>query len=106
MVPHRRLRIRTAAWWLLYPVAYCAFTTVRGVVSPGSAYPYGFIDVSELGYGGLLLNVVVYGIGFFVLGPGRWSASTGVLPARRDRRASATRARRREHDEHGPAPAK
>jgi hypothetical protein len=68
MVPHRRLRIRNAAYWLLYPVAYCAFTTVRGVLSPGSAYPYGFIDVSELGYGGLLLNVVIYGIGFFVLG--------------------------------------
>lgn len=68
MVPHRRLRVRDAAWWLLYPVAYCAFTTVRGVVSPSSDYPYGFIDVSELGYGGLLLNVLIYGVGFFVLG--------------------------------------
>jgi hypothetical protein len=68
MVPHRRLRVRTAAWWLLYPVAYCAFSTVRGVLSPGSDYPYGFVDVSEIGYGGLLLNVLVYGVGFFVLG--------------------------------------
>jgi hypothetical protein len=68
MVPHRRLRIRTAAWWLLYPVAYCAFTTLRGALSPGSDYPYGFVDVSELGYGGLLLNVLIYGVGFFVLG--------------------------------------
>ncbi|WP_426595466.1 Pr6Pr family membrane protein [Cellulomonas sp. McL0617] len=68
MVPHRRLRIRNATWWLAYPVAYCAFTTVRGVVSPGSPYPYGFIDVSELGYGGLLLNVLLYGVGFWVLG--------------------------------------
>jgi hypothetical protein len=68
MVPHRRLRVRNAAWWLLYPVAYCAFSTVRGVVSPGSDYPYGFVDVSEIGYGGLLLNVLIYGVGFFVLG--------------------------------------
>lgn len=68
MVPHRSLRIRNAAWWLTYPVAYCAFTTIRGVVSPGSPYPYGFIDVSELGYGGLVLNVLIYGVGFFVLG--------------------------------------
>ncbi|WP_051274331.1 Pr6Pr family membrane protein [Cellulomonas sp. URHD0024] len=68
MVPHRRLHIRTAAWWLTYPVAYCAFATVRGVVSLGSAYPYGFIDVSVLGYGGLLKNVVIYAVGFFVLG--------------------------------------
>lgn len=68
MVPHRRLRVSHAACWLLYPVAYCAFATVRGLVSPGSAYPYPFVDVSEIGYGGLLLNVVIYGIGFFVLG--------------------------------------
>ena len=68
MVPHRRLRIRNAAYWLLYPVAYCAFSTVRGVLSPSSDYPYGFVDVSELGYGGLLLNVLIYGVGFFVLG--------------------------------------
>ncbi|WP_315097333.1 Pr6Pr family membrane protein [uncultured Cellulomonas sp.] len=81
LVPHRRLRIRTAALWLLYPVAYCAFTTVRGVLSPGSDYPYGFIDVAELGYGGLVLNVLIYGVGFFVLG----LALVGIdrlLPAR------------------------
>jgi len=68
MVPHRRLRVSHAAWWLLYPVAYCAFATVRGLVSPHSAYPYPFVDVSDIGYDGLLLNVVVYGIGFFLLG--------------------------------------
>ncbi|WP_231495909.1 Pr6Pr family membrane protein [Cellulomonas sp. HZM] len=68
MVPHRRLHVSTAAWWLLYPVAYCAFTTVRGVLAPGSAYPYPFVDVDSIGYGGLLLNVLLYGIGFFVLG--------------------------------------
>jgi hypothetical protein len=81
MVPHRRLRVRNAAWWLLYPVAYCAFTTIRGIVSPGSPYPYGFVDVSELGYGGLVLNVLIYGVGFFVLG----LALVGIdrlLPAR------------------------
>jgi len=68
MVPHRRLHVRTAALWLAYPVAYCAFATLRGVASPGSDYPYGFVDVSELGYGGLLKNVVIYAIGFFLLG--------------------------------------
>jgi hypothetical protein len=68
LVPHRRLRIRNAAYWLLYPVAYCAFSTVRGLLSPTSDYPYGFVDVSELGYGGLVLNVLIYGVGFFVLG--------------------------------------
>lgn len=81
MVPHRRLHVRTAAWWLAYPVAYCAFSTIRGVVSPGSPYPYGFVDVSEIGYGGLMKNVVIYAIGFFLLG----LALVGIdrlLPAR------------------------
>jgi len=68
LVPHHRLRVRHAGLWLLYPVAYCVFATIRGAVSPGSAYPYGFIDVSVLGYGGLLLNVLIYGVGFFALG--------------------------------------
>jgi len=68
LVPHRRLRIRTAAYWLLYPVAYCTFSTVRGLLSPTSDYPYGFVDVSDLGYDGLVLNVLIYGVGFFVLG--------------------------------------
>lgn len=66
--PHRRLRIKNAALWLLYPVAYCAFTTVRGVVLPDTDYPYGFVDVAEIGYLGLVQNVVLYGVGFFVLG--------------------------------------
>src|SRR5690606_16793697 len=37
-------------------------------VSPGSAYPYGFVDLDALGWTGLLVNVVLYGAGFFVLG--------------------------------------
>src|SRR5690606_21719718 len=65
---HRRLRGLDAARWLLYPLAYFAFTTIRGFVSPGSAYPYGFVDLDALGWTGLLVNVVLYGAGFFVLG--------------------------------------
>ncbi|WP_265522759.1 Pr6Pr family membrane protein [Oerskovia flava] len=65
---HRRLRVRNAALWLLYPLAYFGFTTVRGLVSPGSEYPYGFVDLGELGWGGLVTNVLIYGVGFFVLG--------------------------------------
>jgi len=65
---HRRLRGLDAARWLLYPLAYFAFTTIRGFVSPGSEYPYGFVDLDELGWTGLLVNVVLYGAGFLVLG--------------------------------------
>lgn len=65
--PHRRMRWRYAWWWLTYLVAYVVFTTLRGTVWDLD-YPYGFIDLGELGWGGLLLNVLVYGVGFAGLG--------------------------------------
>lgn len=64
---HRRLRWRYSWWWLTYLLAYVTFTTVRGTVWDLD-YPYGFIDLGELGWGGLLLNVLIYGIGFTALG--------------------------------------
>lgn len=65
---HRRLRWRTAALWVLYLVAYAAFALVRAAVLPEPHYPYGFIDLAELGWGGFLTNVATYGVGFYALG--------------------------------------
>ncbi|MFC3999870.1 Pr6Pr family membrane protein [Nocardiopsis sediminis] len=65
---HGRLRWRHAALWLAYPLVYVVFTTVRGIVLPGSAYPYFFVDVPVIGYDGLLLNVLGYAIAFYLLG--------------------------------------
>lgn len=65
---HRRLRWRHAALWLLYLVAYASFTTVRAEVLATPHYPYGFLDLGELGWGGFLLNIAMYGLGFYVLG--------------------------------------
>lgn len=64
---HRRMKWRFAWWWLLYLVAFVVFTTIRGIVWDLD-YPYGFIDLDELGWGGLLTNVALYGVGFYVLG--------------------------------------
>ena len=77
---HRRLRLRHAAYWLGYLLAYCAFATVRGLVWD-LGYPYGFIDLDELGWGGLGVNVAMYGVGFLVLGLGLVGLDR-VLPAR------------------------
>ena len=77
---HRRLRWRVAAYWLLYLVAYATFTTIRGTVF-GLDYPYGFVDLGELGWGGLAVNVAMYGVGFYVLGL-VLVAVDRVLPAR------------------------
>jgi len=65
--PHRRTRWRYAWWWLTYLLAYVTFTTIRGTVWD-LGYPYGFIDLDEHGWGGLAVNVLIYGTGFFLLG--------------------------------------
>lgn len=65
---HRRMRGRYPAFWLLYLLAYAMLTTVRGLLFPDLDYPYAFIDRSELGWGGLILNVLLYGLGFYLLG--------------------------------------
>ncbi|MBD8079607.1 Pr6Pr family membrane protein [Cellulosimicrobium arenosum] len=65
---HRRFRGLTALQWLLYPVAYFVFALVRGALSPGSEYPYAFVDLDALGWAGLGANLLVYGAAFFVLG--------------------------------------
>ncbi|MFC7876889.1 Pr6Pr family membrane protein [Isoptericola sp. NPDC057391] len=79
--PHRRARLRDAGLWMLFPVLYFGAVLLRGQLSPGSAYPYGFIDLDALGWGGLGLNLVLYGGAFYVLGL-LIVAVDRVLPAR------------------------
>lgn len=79
--PHRRARLRDAGLWMLFPVLYFGAILLRGQLSPGSEYPYGFIDLDALGWGGLGLNLVLYGGAFYVLGL-LIVAVDRVLPAR------------------------
>ncbi|QBI52405.1 Pr6Pr family membrane protein [Streptomonospora litoralis] len=65
---HRRMRPHYAVVWLAYPLAYAVFTTVRGALFQQTAYPYFFVDVSLLGYAGLLRSVLIYGAAFSLLG--------------------------------------
>ncbi|MEV0586303.1 Pr6Pr family membrane protein [Nonomuraea sp. NPDC050310] len=60
-----------AVVWVGYPAGYAVFAVVRGaLLAPGTPrrYPYPFLDVSVLGYGGLLISVLVYGAVFVLLG--------------------------------------
>lgn len=79
--PHRRARLRDAGLWMLFPVLYFGAILLRGQLSPGSEYPYGFIDLDALGWGGLGLNLVLYGGAFYALGL-LVVAVDRVLPAR------------------------
>ncbi|MGW6271695.1 Pr6Pr family membrane protein [Streptomyces sp. NPDC055060] len=63
-------RLRDAARWMLYPLAYLVFALIRGaLMAPGSVarYPYPFLDVDTHGYPGVLANAVFFGLAFYAL---------------------------------------
>ena len=62
--PRHRLPWWTVLAWLAYPFAWLVYTLVRGEVVDW--YPYPFVDVSELGYGGVLGRAVGLTVAFAV----------------------------------------
>ena len=53
---------RGALTWLVYPIAWLAYTLIRGPIA--GWYPYPFLDPANGGYG----SVAVYVVGIFVFG--------------------------------------
>jgi hypothetical protein len=82
--PRPRFDPRTVWWSVAYPLAWIAYTFVRGAFV--GWYPYPFIDVSTIGLGRALLNTGVVAVLFLVLAwllglvdrrlPAVWRAST------------------------------
>lgn len=71
--PKRTLRYAHIPYWVVYPMAYGLYTMLRGALS--GIYPYPFLNVTELGLGGVLINMAgfmtlyaVGGAGFITLG--------------------------------------
>ncbi|GGS56259.1 Pr6Pr family membrane protein [Streptomyces griseoviridis] len=65
-----RMRLRQAAGWMLYPLAYLAFSLLRGeLLLPGSTarYLYPFLDVDQHGYRGVLGNALLLGLALYAL---------------------------------------
>ena len=60
--PLHRLGTRVALAWLAYPLAWFAYTLIRG--SAVDWYPYPFVDVDSHGYGGVLARGVVFAVAF------------------------------------------
>ncbi|MFJ6659736.1 Pr6Pr family membrane protein [Streptomyces sp. NPDC091377] len=68
LTPPSRLRLRQAAPWMLYPLAYLAFTLARGeLLLPGAParYPYPFLDIVQHGYRGVLGNALLLGLALY-----------------------------------------
>ena len=62
--PRRRLGLKIALAWLVYPLAWFVYTLVRG--SATGWYPYPFVNVSEHGYGGVLVRGLVFLVAFTI----------------------------------------
>ncbi|MFI1728675.1 Pr6Pr family membrane protein [Streptomyces acidicola] len=65
------LRPALAATWLLYPLAYLAFTLARGFLLPdgsSASYLYPFLDVNQQGYKSVLANALLIGLACYALG--------------------------------------
>lgn len=62
--------MRHATIWLLYPLAYLAFSLTRGaMLAPGTPerYLYSFVDLDRHGYVGILGNTAILGLAFYAL---------------------------------------
>ncbi|MFB9463514.1 Pr6Pr family membrane protein [Streptomyces cinereospinus] len=70
LTPPGRLRLRQATGWLLYPLAYLAFSLARGeYLPPGTPgrYLYPFLDVARHGYKSVLGNALLLGLSIYAL---------------------------------------
>jgi hypothetical protein len=86
--PKGGFRLKDVPVWVAYPLAYLAVNLVTARFD--GFYPYGFMDASELGYGGVALNTVLLLAVFCLLG----AVYVGVdrVLARRGRPSGAVRA--------------
>jgi hypothetical protein len=65
-VPKGGLRLSAAAWALIPPIAYAAYTFVHGPWT--GFYPYPFVDVPKIGVWHTARNVLEFVVFFYVMG--------------------------------------
>jgi hypothetical protein len=70
--PSRPLTFRQGLLWLSYPLAWVAYTLIKGPIADW--YPYPFLDPANGGYG----TVALYCIGVFVLITAVCAAVVGI----------------------------
>jgi hypothetical protein len=63
--PARTVHFKESLWWLTFPIAYLAYSLIRGPIV--GWYPYPFLNPANGGYGAITLTVVVIGIGAALL---------------------------------------
>ena len=69
---HRTLNVFAPLWSFVIPLIYVGYIFVLGLVIPDFEYPYFFLDVNELGYGGVMAWVLILLVVFAVLAYLMW----------------------------------
>jgi len=59
--PKFRFSFGQTLFWLLFPLAYLVYSLIRGSLI--GWYPYPFLDVSQIGWGSVILMSVVIAVG-------------------------------------------
>lgn len=77
--PRPMFRPRTLGYALIFPIAWCAYTLVRGEIVDW--YPYPFIDASEHGYGAVAINIVLVALLLVAVGAAYVVADARLRPA-------------------------
>ena len=81
--PRGHASLRVAAWTTAFPVAWCAFTLVRGEVV--GFYPYPFIDVAANGYALVTVSCLLVAALYLAVAAGLTALDGWLVRRRRDR---------------------
>lgn len=79
--PRPRLSPAVVGWSVVYPLAWIAYTFVRGAVVEW--YPYPFLDVSEIGLASALVRTGIVAVIFLLLAFGALALERVLPPAPR-----------------------
>ena len=69
-------------YWTIYPVLYGVFNIVRGLMT--GFYPYPFLNVDELGYGGVFINMLGF-MSIYIFGGAAFITIGWFLSARKEK---------------------
>ena len=64
--PRTGLHWKDAVAWLGYPGVYLVYSLARGAAI--GVYPYPFVDVNLLGYGGVFVRAAIFLLAFLAMG--------------------------------------
>lgn len=66
LAPKAPFKTTDLGLWIIWPLAYSIYILIRAEFS--GFYPYPFLNVPEIGWGGLIINVAGLSVAFIVLG--------------------------------------